>query len=160
MVKIYGRKWGKCERIRCSSRCLNLLAIVKVISCVSSVYICVGVQMCVWVHVVMHRDTQRWCLVFHFVHWEKVSQSNPELAIRLTVLASRLALGIPCLILPGVKLWLFMWLWGSKLYSCPPVFKNFNCRAVSPVCFVLSLREATQKLRCQLSFINSYLDIW
>lgn len=55
---------------------------------------------------------------YTFIHWARVSQSNSELG-SMTVLPNQLALGIPCLLFPGLELqtattptWRIVWVLG------------------------------------------------
>lgn len=95
--------------------------------CMCCIPMCVTLHVCVYMQV----EDQSWCrnhslLIFHLIHWGRVSQSNLEHA-NITGLDCHLAMGTP-LSLPseaGIIGWLpgppgiYMSFWGSELQpSC------------------------------------------
>lgn len=83
---------------------------------------CVCIITCMWslcIHVCSEVNARNNPWFFsHIIHWAWVSQSNLELGI-MTVFPSQLALGIPCILFPGLELqtattptWHIVWVFG------------------------------------------------
>lgn len=102
--------------------------------CVYACFACVWAHMCTCMCKPEVNVRNQHHPLFHFIHWGRVPQSNPELA-DMASFASLLVLGMPCTTFPDWNCrWatVFMWVYMEPNSHFHAYIWVFNCWVVSP----------------------------